>query len=151
MIRKLNFEEIANNFSQQLNSGNPNMSTVSRCDYIIINNKEILFIEETNLEVKNLMNPNVYAEEVIENIKKMWGSMAVFMWYVSKNELIDEVRGKNRIYILIFEKVSWKTVRILSNMIKTLIKYRDGGFADVKFKIKGGNNNDHQENQNTKF
>jgi len=105
MIRKLNFEEIANNFSQQLNSGNPNMSTVSRCDYIIINNKEILFIEETNLEVKNLMNPNVYAEEVIENIKKMWGSMAVFMWYVSKNELIDEVRG----------------------------------------------NNDHQENQNTKF
>ncbi len=133
MIRELNFEEVANNFSQEFNSGNPNISTVSRCDYIIINNEDVLFIEETNLEAKDLMNPNVYAEEVIENIKKMWGSMAVFVWYVSNNELFDEVRGKDRIYVLLLEEVSGRTVRILSNMIKTLIKYRNGGFADVKF------------------
>ncbi len=151
MIRKLNFEDVANSFSQEFNSGNPNTSTISRCDSIIINNEEVLFIEETNLEAKDLTNPNVYAEEAIENIKKMWGSMVVFVWYVSENELLDEVKSKNRIYLLLLRKVSGRTARALSNMIKTLIKYRNGGFTDVKFKIKGGNNNDHQENQNTEF
>jgi len=133
MIKKLKFESIADLFSDKINSGNPRMSSVSRCDYVIIKDKEILFIEETNLMLKDLLNPRVYTREIVENVKKMWGSITIFMYYISAKGLIDEVKGKDRIYILLLWKFDGKTVRALSNMIKTLIKYRNGGYADVKY------------------
>jgi len=134
MKKKLDFEKIADCFSERFNSGSSNMSAISRCDYVIIKDDKILFIEKTNLEEKDLANPKVYAEEIIENVKKMWGSMSVFVWYVLENNMLDKIKGKDRIYLLLLEEVSGRTARFVSNMIKTLIKYRDSGFSDVKFK-----------------
>jgi len=38
------------------------------------------------------------------------------------------------VYILLFEGISGRTARSVSNMIKVLMKYRNGGFSDVKFR-----------------
>ncbi len=128
-----NFEDIADLFSKTFNAGSGKMSTVSRCDRVVIRGSEVLFIEETNLNTKDLIDPNTYAKEILENVKKMWGSLSVFVWYVSEKDIISNVKGKDRIYILSFEHMDGRTARFVSNMIKTLRRYRNGGFADVKF------------------
>ncbi len=134
MIKKLDFECIADLFSDMVNSGSSKMSSLSRCDYVIIQDKEILFIEETDLRMKDLSKPRVYTKEVLDNVKKMWGSMVVFTWLISTNGLIDKIRGRDRIYILLLQELDGRTVRALSNLIKTLRKYRNGGYTDVKYK-----------------
>jgi len=131
MKKKLKFEEIADEFSKIFKQ-----ASISRCDYLLIKNKEILFIEVTKFKGKDLSNPQKYSKEVIENVKKMWGSLTVFAWYVSNTKFLEEVEGKRRIYILLIEKFEDRYSRIVSNMLKILKRYKNGGFDDIAFKRK---------------
>ena len=136
MMERLNFEEIADEYSEEINSPNPNMSKISRCDWLIIEDDKILFIENTDLTKKDLLNPNKFSKEVIENVKKMWGSLSVFSWYFSKHQHLEKVSGKDRIFILFLEEENPKTIRMLGNLMKALRKYRNSSFSDVMYKIK---------------
>lgn len=136
MIR-LNFEDIANNASREINSGLSKTTSLSRCDYVLITEKEIIFLEESNLSLKDLANFQVITKEIIENVKKMWGSLVVFTWYTSSNICIRELsKGKERIYMILIDDINGRTARFLSNMIKVLYKYRDGAVSEIKFSIK---------------
>jgi len=136
MRRILNFEEIADEYSKKINNGNPNMSKISRCDYLIIKENEILFIEETDFSKKDLLNPNKYSKEIIENVKKMWGSLSIFNLYIMEKGYLDKISGKDRVYILLLSKQNRKFIRVISNIIKSLIRYKDSGYSYVKYKFK---------------
>ncbi|WP_461830002.1 hypothetical protein [Aquifex sp.] len=134
---KLNFEDIANNVSRDINSGLSKTTSLSRCDYVFITENEIIFVEKTSLSSKDLTNFRAFVKETIENVKKMWGSLVVFTWYASSNVCINELsRGKERIYVILIDDIDGRTARFLSNMIKTLYKYRNGSFSEIKFSIK---------------
>ena len=75
---KLNFEDIADKASKEINKDLSKVTSLSRCDYVLITEEKIIFVEETNLSSKDLANLRVITKEVIENVKKMWGSLVVF-------------------------------------------------------------------------
>ncbi len=131
---RFNFEEIADIFSKELNNG----ITISRCDFLEITNDAILFREETDLSVKDLLKPKEYTKQVRENVKKMWGSLVFFIWYVDK-ECIDTnlIKNRRKIYLLDLSKARnpsqfAKTARALSNMLKELQKFKNGGIDEIK-------------------
>ena len=132
----LNFEEIADEYSTKINNGNSNMSKISRCDYLVIKENEILFIEDTDFSRKDLLNPIKYSKEIIENIKKMWGSLSIFNLYIMDKNLLDSISGRNRVYVLLLNKENKKLSRIISNIMKALIKYKDSGYSHIKYKLK---------------
>ena len=135
-MEKLNFEEIADKFSNEINKSNPNMSSISRCDWVVINNNEIIFIEETSLENKDLYNPTKYRKEIIENVKKMWGSFSIFTWYFLKINKFETFSGIDRIYLIYFKKdIDNRLKRTLANLMKSLKKYKNSSFSDIKYKI----------------
>ena len=134
---KLNFEDIADKASKEINKDLSKVTSLSRCDYVLITEEKIIFVEETNLSSKDLANLRVITKEVIENVKKMWGSLVVFTWYSSYNICISEyAKGKERIYVILIDSIDGRTARFLSNMIKTLHKYRDGAFLEIRFSVK---------------
>lgn len=134
---KLNFEDIADKASKEINKDLSKVTSLSRCDYVLITEEKIIFVEETNLSSKDLANLRVITKEVIENVKKMWGSLVVFTWYSSYNICISEyAKGKERIYVILIDSIDGRTARFLSNMIKTLHKYRDGAFSEIRFSVK---------------
>ncbi|MCD6419630.1 MAG: hypothetical protein J7L41_02800 [Synergistetes bacterium] len=127
MRTTLDFKEIADNFSHALKT-----ISISRCDYVSI--KEILFVEETNLSIKELTNPYKYSQEVIENVKKMWGSLSILIWYLSSSEQIEKLSRKERVYIIKTEKISNRSFRFISNLIKALNRYKNGVVHSIKYK-----------------
>jgi len=134
MKKILNFENLADKFSKELNSGLSGTSTVSRCDKVIIDGEKVLFLEFTKVSAKKLYLPNRFSNEVVENVKKMWGSLATFSWYLCENEK-DSVEGKERFFILVLEeKLDSKHLRLIGNLLKAIRKFRNGGFSEIKYK-----------------
>jgi len=128
MTEKLNFEEVAERFSVYLRQ-----PSVSHCDWVEINEEEILFIEETDYSSKDFADPRVYSEEVIENVKKMWGSYAILLWYLQRNSNLETLKGKRKLYIISLKQIDNRTSRILSNLLKTLERYKNGIIDEVGY------------------
>jgi len=128
MAERLNFEEVAERFSGCLRQ-----PSVSHCDWVVIKDKEIIFIEETDYSSKDFANPRVYSKEVIENVKKMWGSYAILLWYLQSNSNLETLKGKRKLYIISLEQIDNRTSRILSNLLKTLEKYKNGIIDEVGY------------------
>lgn len=131
-----NFETLALIYSKKVNRSSPSVSTISHCDYVIFCKDKILFIEETQLSYKDLFKIGIYTGEIIENIKKMWGSFAIFLGYIFENNLLSELEGKERYYVLLVDKLDGRIIRALSNLLKFLRKYRNGAYSDVKVHTK---------------
>jgi hypothetical protein len=134
MMGRFDFESLADEFSAEINSGLSDVSSVSRCDEIVINKECVLFLEFTRLSQKKLYLPNRFSEEVIENVKKIWGSFATFVWYLNEGER-RELKGKRRVFVLVFrEEIDGRNSRIVANLLKAMRKFRNGAFSEIKFK-----------------
>ncbi|WP_457681241.1 hypothetical protein [Thermovibrio sp.] len=132
MKKKLDCEKLADHFSKEINSNLPQTSTISRCDLIIIKDDKILFIEKTKIGNKKIYLPNRFSDEVVENVKKMWGSLATFCWYSCCKE--KNLESKERIFLIAFEeKLDNRHLRLVSNLIKAIRKFRNGAFSKVKY------------------
>jgi predicted CopG family antitoxin len=131
MSNVVDFETTSENFQNSLR-----IDSVSHCDKLEITNNCVVLIEETVYIDKNLIDKNIYRNEISELIKKMWGSLSVFSWYFSKHQHLEKVSGKDRIFILFLEEENPKTIRMLGNLMKALRKYRNSSFSDVMYKIK---------------
>ena len=131
---RLNMERVANRFSKEWNKG----TTISRCDFLEITDEAILFIEETDLSTKDLLKPKEYTSQIQENVKKMWGSFAVLIWYTNKGCIdFQLIKNKRKIYILDLSNARNpsqfnKTARALSNMLKILHKFKNGGIDEIR-------------------
>ena len=133
-MHRLDFENLATKLSQTVNKNVEKVSDFARCDWVEIKEKEIVFIEETNLSRKDLFQPKKFSKEVIENIKKMWGSLVVFAILINDRKVLCKVsRDKKRIYLIVFPKIDGRSARSVANIMKTLEKFRDGGISEVKF------------------
>ncbi|NPA65144.1 MAG: hypothetical protein GXO16_09255 [Epsilonproteobacteria bacterium] len=126
----LDFEQIADHYSAKINGHNPAVSSISRCDKVIMQNDRILLIEETRYKKKDLTDFRLYSREVIENVKKMWGSFAILI--ASQN--LSTIQGKDRYYILLIDKLDSRNARALANLIKVLHRYCNGAITTIKFK-----------------
>ena len=68
----------------------------------------------------------------------MWGSFAVLTWYTSIGYIdIQFIKNKRKIYILDLSNARnpsqfKKTARALSNMLKTLEKFKNGAINEIK-------------------
>ncbi len=131
---KYDFEKLANFFSEEFNNGR----TISRCDFLVIEIDYVAFIEETDLSTKDLLKPKEYSKQIQENVKKMWGSFAVLIWSVERKCIAAKcIENKKKIYVLDLSNSRDPTqyirmARVLTNMFKTLGKFKNGAIDEVK-------------------
>jgi hypothetical protein len=108
------------------------IDTVSHCDIMRIELdegriKRVTLIEDTVYVDKNLLDKNIYKNEVSEIVKKMWGTYSILIWYLTPESL-----RKNKIFIL-RAKINPRFSRILGKLIREVRGFKDGAYSDVKF------------------
>lgn len=128
----MNFEQIADRFQQYFQVG-----AISRCDVLEIETEEVRLVEQTSYgtDRKNLLENVAYQQELRENIKKMWGSSSVLVWYLMEQDQTAEMR-KRRIFILETPLLDNRMFRPLRNMMYDLEKYRNGAYDEINFRIR---------------
>jgi len=71
-MKKFNFEEISKIFQDFFE-----INTISHCDILKFDGSKILLIEETKYIDKNLLDSNIYKQELSEIVKKC-GELILF-------------------------------------------------------------------------
>jgi len=122
----LNFEEIAYEFQSYFR-----IRSISHCDFVEVVDDRVTMIEETRYIGKDLLKKDVYEAEVIEIVKKMWGSLTIAVWCWRENR---EMLSKKR-YFVLKVKVKPGFERMLAQLIKDVRKFKNGAYDDVKIKI----------------
>ncbi len=128
---KLNFERIADRFQSYFRT-----KSISHCDLVEVLGDSVIMIEETVYIDKNLLKKDVYDKEVTEIVKKMWGSLAIAVWYWSEE---PEVLSKKR-YFVLKVKVNPGFERMLDQLIKDVRKFKDGAYDEVKIEMEIASN-----------
>lgn len=125
---RLNFEEIADEFQSHFRT-----RSISHCDFVEVVGDRVIMVEETRYIDKDLLERDVYDAEIIEMVKKMWGSFAIAVWRWSEK---PEMLSKER-YFILKVKVKPGFERTLAQLIKDVRKFKNGAYDDVKIKIAG--------------
>ena len=105
------------------------IDTISHCDILEVDENEIRLIEKTLYINKNLLDPNIYNNELAEIVKKMWGSFSILMWYLEPTEF-----RKRKVFIL-RANVDPRFARILSKLNREIKKFKNGAYIDIKLDI----------------
>jgi hypothetical protein len=124
-----NFEHLADEFTHYFR-----IESVSRCDKVEISGQQIKLIEETQYGegLKDLLDDKVFEKQVTENIKKMWGSFSILVWYLMHSDQVGSM-AKSRVFILAIPEYDPRMARQLKNLMEELRKYRNGAFDSVNF------------------
>jgi len=123
-MNEFDFEEISKIFQDFFK-----IDTISHCDILKFDGNRILLIEETKYINKNLLDNNIYKQELSEIVKKMWGTHSILVWY-----LVPETFRKEKIFI-VRVKVASRFSRILGEMNKEIRRFKNGAYSDVKFEF----------------
>ena len=129
MSNVVDFETTSENFQNSLR-----IDSVSHCDKLEITNNCVVLIEETVYIDKNLIDKNIYRNEISELIKKMWGSFAILLWYSIK-DIQDETLLRRKRIFLVQVKVKKRYVKILSKLVRELKRHKNGAYLDIKLYI----------------
>ena len=105
--------------------------TISHCDIMKFEDGKVFLIEETVYINKNLLDKNVYQNELSEIVKKMWGTYSILIWYLDY-----ETFRKHKIFILKAE-IESRFVKILGKLIKDVRRFKNGAYLDIRFKDAG--------------
>jgi len=124
-MERIDFETISEKFQDFYK-----IDTVSHCDVLEIDKNELRLIEETLYINKNLLDKNIYDNELAELVKKMWGTFSILMWYLE-----PKIFRRKKIFIL-KAKVNPRFARVLSKLNREIRKFKDGTYADIRFKIR---------------
>ncbi|GAB6071739.1 hypothetical protein JCM14244_01160 [Venenivibrio stagnispumantis] len=123
-MNEFSFEEISKIFQEFFR-----IDTISHCDILKLDGNNILLIEETVYINKNLLDNNIYNNEVVEIVKKMWGTHSILVWYLEP----DTFR-KKKIFIL-KAKVDPRFSKILGKLNREIRRFKNGAYSDIKFII----------------
>jgi len=127
------FEEIAKKFVNYFQARD-----LAHADALEILEDKVIFLEETNLSFKDLTDDNVFEKELTEIVKKMAGSLTVFLWWLyheySDEEEIKFIFKKNRLFIVDPGPVESKFARLLSKMLRKINKFKNGLYDEIKWK-----------------
>lgn len=123
-MNEFDFEEISKIFQNFFR-----IDTISHCDILKFEGNKIFLIEETVYIDKNLLDNDIYNNEVAEIVKKMWGTHSILVWYLEP----DTFR-KNKIFIL-KAKVDPRFSKILGKLNREIRRFKDGAYSDIKFII----------------
>ena len=129
MDEPINFEAVSEEFQRALR-----VDSISHCDLLEVREDEIFLIEETRYIGKDLLDKNIYQNEVSEIVKKMWGSTVIFLWYSAECQQNIKLFGRKRNFILKV-KVEKRLVKLLSRLIRDVKRYKNGAYSEVKLKI----------------
>jgi hypothetical protein len=124
------FEEISKEF-QKLYRG----STIAHGDRLEVELeggevKRVAVVEVTSYTAKNLLDRNIFQNELRELVKKMWGSYGVLVWY-----LVPSLHSKPRQFV-IEVVVDPRYSRIISKLRQELERFRGGSFREIRFILK---------------
>jgi hypothetical protein len=122
-MNQFDFEVVSDIFTN-----NFKISPISHCDILEFKDNKIVLIEESLYINKNLLDDAVYKKEVIEVVRKMWGSFAILLWYIDDKKVFK----KEKIFIL-KAKIDKRFVKILGKLIGEVKKYKNGAYSDVMF------------------
>lgn len=130
-MRETDFEKVSKKFEMFFKVG-----SVSHCDEIRFrfeNNQisSIELIENTAYINKDLLDKNIYENELSELVKKMWGTHSILVWHLYEE---PDVFAKEKIFI-IKANLDKKFVKILANLNQKLRKFKNGAYADIKLDI----------------
>ncbi|NPA34996.1 MAG: hypothetical protein GXO48_08730 [Chlorobi bacterium] len=123
-MKKLDFEAISEMFREFYK-----ISTISHCDFLEIDNDELKLIEETLYINKDLLDKNVYDNELAELVKKMWGAFSILVWYLEPNMF-----RKRKVFILRV-KINPKFSRVLAQLNREIRRFKNGAYADILFDV----------------
>ncbi len=135
----IDFEDLADQFSREMNGGTP----IARCDELEVRNNEIRLLENTNCthprNPKELWEKDVREEEVRENVKKMWGSYVVFQWARATLEDFPRIKEQNgRVKIFYVLRISPlqdnpRMACAVGSLVDEINRFRNGAIEEVKF------------------
>lgn len=117
---EIDFEEVSRMFEDYHKTG-----SISHCDMIIVEKDKIRAIEKTVYINKNLVDRNIYQNELAELVKKMWGTYAILIWYLDNETL----KGKRNFVLEV--KISKNFERLLGKILIDLKKFKNGSFDDI--------------------
>ncbi len=123
-MNELDFEEISKIFQDFFR-----IDTISHCDILKFEGDSIFLTEETVYIDKNLLDKNVYNNELSEIVKKLWGSHSILIWYLEP----DTFR-KNKFFIL-KTKIDPRFSKILGKLNREIRRFKNGAYSDIKFEF----------------
>jgi len=123
-MNEFDFEEISKIFQDFFK-----IDTISHCDVLKFDGNRILLIEETKYIDKNLLDDNIYKQELSEIVKKMWGTHSILVWYLEPKTF-----RKEKIFI-VRVKVASRFSRILGKMNKEIRRFKNGAYSDIRFEF----------------
>ena len=123
-MEKIDFEEVWRKFQDHFR-----IDPISHCDVLEKDFSELHFVEETAYISKDLLDKETYERELAEIVKKMWGSLAVAIWFLNVNDL------RKRRYFVLKVQVEPRFVRILSNLNRDLRKFKNGAYHEITLDI----------------
>ena len=137
MCKQLDFEEISKRF--QIETGD--VLTLSHCDSLEIdeNTEKIRFIEETRLVLASKTDlKDKLEKEKVSLTKKMWGSVAVFQWWICKENRHDFHKFEREFVVAYSLNGSLDEIRLakalLTPLRDTLEDFKNGAVHSVKIK-----------------
>lgn len=85
-----------------------------------------------------MLEDYAFRQELVENVKKMWGSASVLVWYLM-NQNLEHYMTQKRVFILETPYIENRMYRPLRNMISALDQYRNGAYDEIKFSVSRNN------------
>lgn len=125
MEEKVNLETLAQEFDKFFGS-----SSISRGDWLFIDGETIYIVEETNLYALDLAEQEKFEKFLVETVKKMWGSLAVLLWW--SREKMENLKGKKRVFLLKLG-VDETSARFIPLLIKKLHAFKDGAYEEIQY------------------
>ncbi len=128
------FEEIAKNFTAYFQT-----KDLAHVDKLKILEDKVIFLEETNLCFKDLTRDDLFEDELTEIVKKMAGSLTIFLWWLyhersDNQEEIESIFTKNRLFVIDPGPVEDRFSRILSQLLRKVKKFKNGLYDEIKWK-----------------
>ncbi len=128
------FEEIAKNFTAYFQT-----KDLAHVDKLKVLEDKVIFLEETNLSFKDLTKDDLFEKELAEIVKKMAGSLTIFLWWLyhehsNNQEKIKSIFTKNRLFVIDSGPVEDRFSRILSQLLCKVKKFKNGLYDEIKWK-----------------
>jgi len=103
---------------------------LAHADELEISPCEIKVIEKTKYFNKNLLDKNVYFNEISEIVRKMWGSFAILKWYIQE----PQVLRRKRVFV-IKVKIQSRFAKLLRKLEREVSCFKSGAYDEIKIEI----------------
>lgn len=130
MRKSLNFEKIHDAFIRLART-----SPISHCDRVDFAKDVIQLVEETMYIDPKLLQESVFQKELIDLVKKMWGSFAIFLWCAEKSNRLSWLR-KPRDFVVEIQVLDSSLSKIVPRLRKDLERYKNGAYRSIRFRVK---------------